>query len=120
MYKCQHCNATFSNFYSLRSHENGNRVDGTPVCQLAGKKPVRERQDEGDVNGSSASVGADAVITNPFDLYTTYVDGIKTTGSILGPHNLFPALDCHPCRATRVPLITARWWWPLATTVDGF
>ena len=84
VYKCQHCNAAFSNFYSLRSHENGNRVDGTPVCQLAGKKTVRVRQDEGDVNGSSASVGADAVLTNPFDI----IHGIcrrHQDDSILGP-----------------------------------
>ena len=84
VYKCQYCNAAFSNFYSLRSHENGNRVDGTPVCQLAGQKTVRVRQDEGDVNGSSASVGADAVITNPFDI----IHGIcrrHQEDSILGP-----------------------------------
>jgi len=68
VYKCQHCKASFSNFYSLRSHENGNRVDGVPVCELVSNKSVCASVDEDNTRTCSASVGADTVITNPFDI----------------------------------------------------
>ena len=81
------------------------------MCELVGKKLVRVSVDEGDVNNSSASVGADALITNPFDIK----HGIKTTAS-WDPRNLFLTLDCNPSSATRVQLIAARWCWPLINT----
>lgn len=68
VYKCQHCKASFSNFYSLRSHENGNRVDGVPVCELIRSKSVRVIVDEDNTSNCSASVGAATEITNPFDI----------------------------------------------------
>lgn len=67
-YKCQHCKASFGSFYSLRSHENGNRVSGVPVCELVSKKSGCVSVDEANTSDCSASVGAHTVITNPFDM----------------------------------------------------
>ena len=58
MYQCEHCEAAFHSFFSLRSHQNGSVFRGLPRCA---RKTVRERDDTSDV-----IVGDDeAVITTP-------------------------------------------------------
>ena len=66
-YECEHCRATFSNYYSLRSHVNGSVFEGIPRCAR-----IRQRAIAGDTGGAipdADSAHADsAVITSPVDL----------------------------------------------------
>ena len=61
-YECEHCRASFSNYYSLRSHVNGSVIDGIPRCVRLSRKRARA------VISTPVDHGADAVIRTPVDL----------------------------------------------------
>ncbi len=70
-YECEHCQATFHNFYSLRSHINGSVKDGIPRCARISDGVI----DSAEHDDASAAIacdavddGVDAVITNPVDI----------------------------------------------------
>ena len=39
-YQCQHCQASFRKYFSLRSHINGSVVEGIPRCARIGKRTI--------------------------------------------------------------------------------
>jgi len=70
MYECEYCDASFDNFYSLRSHVNGSDKltrEGIPGC-------ARRVNAGGDQHNSSAESdvvdceGAVPIITTPVDM----------------------------------------------------
>ena len=61
-YECQHCRASFSNYYSLRSHVNGSVIEGIPRCALISRKRARA------VITTPANIGAEPVIATPVEL----------------------------------------------------
>ena len=65
-YVCQHCKASFTTFYSLRAHQNGNRRDGVAFCET--RQPLDPCADDSDDDRSDRAASAAAIITNPFDI----------------------------------------------------
>jgi len=64
-YECEHCGASFNNYYSLRSHVNGSVFQGIPRCaRLAQRAIAGEDHDD----GSADAVITTPVITTPLDL----------------------------------------------------
>ena len=70
-YQCEYCQASFHNFYSLRSHINGSVYEGIPRCARISSCAISGAEHEdtiGAMDGDAVVDGADAVITNPVDI----------------------------------------------------
>ena len=95
-YSCEHCNASFDKFYSLRAHQNGNRrADGIPQCLT--KKNASLRTCVASVASTSvASASAVAsVITNPVVIQHE-ICRRHQDDSVLGPPHPLPDFGNSP------------------------
>ena len=88
MYVCQHCNASFDNFFSLRTHQNGNRRDGIPLCQQKNVLLGVSADYEDDASDSSSGTLVAPVITNPFDIQHEICRRYQDDAILPPPHPL--------------------------------
>ena len=86
MYECEHCGASFENFYSLRSHINGSVFQGIPRCA----RKIQSATVAGECDDASATIFNEAtvVITNPVDVQHEICRRHQDDSILSDPHPL--------------------------------
>ena len=97
MYECEHCDACFPSFLSLRSHKNGSVVDGVPRCTQLPLTGSEAPLDDAPLASAAAVATVAAVITTPVFLQHEICQRHQEDSIFSPPHpltNLGSSPDC--------------------------